>query len=865
MNVLIRKEIRLLFPFWSAAMVVLAIPVVLSQAGVPLGASTLLLASAAIPFVMALGTFGREFSNGTFPSFIALPISRSRLWWSKVLVLGVALLSVYCVWWAAFSLCAARWPTLRSALAEGGVTPLFGGLFLLTAFSGGLWTTLLFRQMAAAVWFTVLVPIALVMGAGAVAERFTGERQHLLLVAEIVLLIYGIGGFVAAWRLFLRVEDAQWTGGVIVMPKLEWWSRRSTNDSTVRTQRPLAALFKKELQLHHASLLIAGLVLVVHVGIIALRTFGGEFTRQPVITDILAVFWGLWLIMPLLIGATAVAEERKLGVAEAQWCQPIGRRRQLLVKLTVVLATGVGLGTIPAWLLEYGRHLPNLFSADSSWEPSGALVTLGLISGLIAVVAFYASTLSRNTLQAMGVAVVFFVLGNLLLVVLDQPELWLGGIPWRGDLGLVIGWPVLLLTGAALAWSNFKYSQIGWREWRRNLMALAVAIGVVGTATSAIYHRTWELLTRIEEPHGAARVAMTDGFALRHDGGLAVLGRDGQLDILRPSFSIKASFGWIWRNHGIGQLTWTRQSLGTNWRSAVAGHFDTVAIREDGSLWASEGPTPRKFASSESPPAILNLERFGTDNGWRQVARDPREGRSFFLLKNDGTLWRWRDTNRHAAKLPLGQIEPRRVGADSDWSRLWAAGNRIYMTKSDGRAWGINTSSARNSLELEPGLFTEPVPDFEGVEWRSVAGLSMFDLRVRPDGTLWAVGVLPWQRRGADPLDASTDWKAVSGNHQFAVGLKEDGSLWSIQLANWNTKPTLKRLSRYTDWIAVASSYDEHFALAADGSIWSWEARVPYIEFQTAAFKLPVIELATSRIPRRIGSIFDSAARPGAP
>jgi hypothetical protein len=859
MNALIRKEVRLLFPLWSVALVLFATPAVLSRMDAAPGASILLMAGAAIPFVMALGTFGREFSNGTFAGLMALPVSRSRLWWIKIIVLAGALLSIGCVWWVSFSVSAERWPTLKSALTEAEITPLSSGLLLLAAFSGGLWTTLLFRQMAAAVWFTILIPILLLMGAGAIAERFTDEPNHLRRVAVVVLSIYGIAGFLGAWRLFLRTEDAQWTGGVIALPRLEIPFWRARTGSILRAHRPIAALLRKELQLHHASLLIAGLLFFIHIGIIALRTYGGEFTKQPVVADVLAVFWGLWLIMPLLIGATAVAEERKLGVAEAQLGQPIGWRRQLFVKILVVLALGVLLGAIPSWALERGQHLPSFFGPAGSSEPGGALVTLALLSAFIAMTALYASTLSRNTLQAVGVAVVLLVLGNCLLVVLDRPDLWIGGVLWQGDLGLVIGWPVMLLAGAWLLWGNFKRPQIGWREWKHNLVTLAVAVGFVVTSASALYHRVWELLTRIESPHGTARFAATESYTLRHDGGLALLGANGSLDVFRQSFAIRGRSRVIWRNYGLGSLTWSRQSLGTHWRSAASGHFDVVAIRDDGSLWVSEAPTPYIVRASEAPPPVFDLERFGLETNWRQVVRDPREGRSFFLLKNDGTLWRWRDTNRFPAKLPMAQIEPHQIGTDSDWAKLWAAGPRFYLTKSDGRAWGYNTllrSTGRNSPELEPGLPVEPMNEFSGVEWRSVTGLSMFDLRVRPDGTLWAVGVLNWnRRRSVEQLGESSDWKAVSGNHNSAVALKEDGSLWKLDLGNWNTKPTLRRLSQYSDWIAVTSSHDEHFAFAADGSIWSWEARTPYVEYQTASFKLPVIELAPSRIPRRIGTI----------
>ncbi|HSH17680.1 MAG TPA: hypothetical protein VLD18_16690, partial [Verrucomicrobiae bacterium] len=123
----------------------MVMPAVLSRTANWPGIASLLFAGAAIPLVTALGAFGREFAAGTFSSMLALPVSRGRLWGTKVLVLASALASFFCLWWISFRICAARWPELGYEAANNNLTPLSSGLFLLTAFSSGLWSTLVFR------------------------------------------------------------------------------------------------------------------------------------------------------------------------------------------------------------------------------------------------------------------------------------------------------------------------------------------------------------------------------------------------------------------------------------------------------------------------------------------------------------------------------------------------------------------------------------------------------------------------------------------------------------------------------------------------------------------------------------------------
>src|SRR5206468_5039773 len=184
--------------------------------------------------------------------------------------------------------------------------------------------------------------------------------------------------------------------------------------------------------------------------------------------------------------------------------------------------------------------------------------------------------------------------------------------------------------------------------------------------------------------------------------------------------------------------TWKKHSLGTNWVQSVGSYFETIAIRADGTLWVSETPRSPVIRSWELPEAAAPLVQVGAETNWKQVVRDLRASRSALLLKTDGTLWRWRDTNRGPNRISLAATKPHRLGADSDWARIIPSGGRVYLTKSDGRVWTMNWPSTKNSTELESGISIERWPAYDGIEWRSLASSSACELGVKAAGTLWA-------------------------------------------------------------------------------------------------------------------------------
>jgi len=401
MSALLKKEFRLLLPAWIAAML-------LPIASFPIGqlinlnvdeTNDLMVACAALGcLVLGLAGFGREFESRTFPLLLVQPRERKQFWRTKVFALLVALLPLG-LWMLTFDL--SHVPS-RQQWAGAGLWLIIST----AAISGALWTTLAFRQIFASFWIAILLPIAIAASTQTLLEdRMPGDLVDAITLG--LLLVYSIGGYFLARWLFLKAQDTQWTGGNLSLSNVAKWLRwKSTAVEPTKTH-PLRALFGKEFDLHESSLLVAALLLVLQVATLMLS----RLAKNPdvsVLGSLPDMMCMLWLLMPALIGCTAVAEERKLGILEAQLCLPVPRTWQYLAKVCVTLAYGVALGAIVP-ILSF-----NLTRNRVAGLPEFAWMWTFACFG-ITTICLYASSLTRQMLQALGAAVVFVALWAVLL------------------------------------------------------------------------------------------------------------------------------------------------------------------------------------------------------------------------------------------------------------------------------------------------------------------------------------------------------------------------------------------------------------------------------------------------------------------
>jgi ABC-type transport system involved in multi-copper enzyme maturation permease subunit len=896
MNPLVKKEIRLLLPGWLAILVLEVLtPWLLTDLDSAFNFLWVVFFFGMT--ILAVDSFGREFSPGIFTLLMSQPVERRRIWRTKIAVLLLASVLIF----AAYFACCG----LRLHLAVTDITSvwhanpklirgdfrdsmIFSAVVMLVALTGGLWTSLLLRQSAAAFWITLLAPVgllflfALVWTALGIPKVF---HPGSALFYSSAAGVYSVASYWLAHRLFHRAQDAAWTGDIIDFSKWRYFESGARSTDSVRRRRPLAALLKKEFQLHSVSLICAGALLAVHIAVIAMRRVHGHFEPNSMAGTISEFYWSLWLVMPLVIGGTAVAEEQRLGVMEEQFCLPASRRFQFILKFLPAISFSLLFGALMPYLLEglastVGAPNPDFRSSGHDVGSNPPIIVASIALGLF-LASVFGSTLTKNVLQAMGIAIAT-ICGCCLFTYLAGNLHSFLGVTWNPPLTIGIAVLTALVVFPTLTYRNFKYFQEHGRMWRRNVWGFTGAILFIFISSAVLFNRVWEVFEPAEPAHGPAIFSLKNPPAF--------------LNAPRDNLLLRLPDGRVWFDsvdwHGIvtpeNRLVMLLREVlnplptsagpsqflsGSNWVSVVAGHLytvvregsqnytpimgflDSVGIQPDGTLWAS-GKSDQLTWTAEK------LTQFGNETNWQQIARAFSPA-SVLLLKKDGTLWLWGtnhfDLDDWPQKWPgLRAFQPHQIGTNSDWREI--ASQNGYLAKNvAGNVWRIQPNSENGRIELMRETNFDQIP-FKQI---SQAFGNNPVTYTRKNGTLEVflrryINV-PGQGEQIkfETLQSNreTNWLSGVATWNWMVALKSDGTLWK-----WDPRPDFNhpvdytapptRLGIHNDWIAIASVDNGVVTLAADGSLWLWPNRGNY-DGRTL-LKLP-------KQPQYLGNIFGKA------
>lgn len=809
MNALVKKEIRLLLPAWIVAMLLGIASLFL---GGPLGQAInlhtfcLLFGGA----LLGVAPFGQEFSSGGILVLLSQPVERRRIWLVKTAVLAAAFLSIFLILPASFS--GVHRPTFLQVWEYNG----FMALWAFALFSGGLWTTLLLRQMTGAFWLTLVTPLVVVFTISALLDAFASSNHVVNTAALIGLALYATTGLFWSRRLFLQAQDLLWAGGEIRIP----WRRVISERAGSYPRHWMGALLRKELQLQQASLVVAGIVLVLHLASVFIRKVHPHISNRNV-ESILDMVWGLWLLIPLLIGSAAVAEERKLGLLESQLCLPISRRVQLAVKFFVGLVLSLILGAAMPLAIESPKTLLAVMHSG---------LPLFVIAAAVFFISFYASTLSRSVLQTLGVAIAIPAIVGAAAIGSEQwlisAEAFPGEYAGRTYLAVhCIGWPVLVLVLWWLTVRNFKRLHEHWILWRRNAMAIVAAFVFIAVLTNAIYFRAWEILTPLKLPHGPARFnASNPPKLILSSDILSVLLPDGRLCFAPLVYGPRRPLVLDLRR---------AQFIGSsNWTQATRLLLGILAIKSNGSLWfVQEKVNP-------SPARMGGIVRVGSNADWRGLAGGIFSGGGVLVLKKGGTLWNW-GTNLASIISQMQALNlatpPAQIGHETNWAEVFSSGEFACAKKSDGSVWCWQPTWTNATFHLVRETNSNYVVNYNGFFLGNNSDQLSGFAEVKVNGELW----FSWNKffnnhqvgRGETQLGQSSKWKAVAFANRSLLALRRDGTLWRwtpfwelTRHPGW-VKPV--QVGSYSGWIALGGHelgpvQDIAVALAVDGSFWAW-------------------------------------------
>ena len=188
--------------------------------------------------VMMLGvsSFGREIGLKTVPFMLAQPLDRSRVWWTKIAVLGISAALVFGAWCASLAL-SPQELYLRTYGMNSSEGVAVSALIVTVLTTGGVWMTLLLRQMSAAFWLAFLIPVVM-----SLAIKAIGAPDWLAFTA---LGIYSLAALLMARWQFLHLQDTGWSGAAVTFGR----TKAVQEASLVRERVPWRALVRKELKL----------------------------------------------------------------------------------------------------------------------------------------------------------------------------------------------------------------------------------------------------------------------------------------------------------------------------------------------------------------------------------------------------------------------------------------------------------------------------------------------------------------------------------------------------------------------------------------------------------------------------------------
>lgn len=810
------KDLRCLFPEFAFALLIVGVPCqVLRAWGWQLGEIApvqLFLLALAVSSVSS-AVFGKDLSLGMLSFSLAQIDSRAQLWKEKLLT-GSTLISLLLLLalGSLLPLTSNDW-SLRILSDQSLESPLvligLGVIVTLASLAGGIFFSLLLRSYIGAFWLALLTPLTL-CSLVLVLDLMTSTSLEASLygtVSSALNLGYSVCLLFMAKKKFLNWEDLGSHGAEIWLTK-ERDSSNATNGRT-RQYRPIIALCQKELSLQQLNFVVAACLMLLYVVCVL---FYDVQTSRPSEAGLLAYFSRavLLVFLPLAIGATSMAEERRLGVEQWLISLPVSGRMQWLLKVGTTYATLVGIAMLCPLLLD--------LQFEAFWDQTAIsqkvrVILAIVIPFLFTTLGLYASSLSPNFLTALGVSTLT-LLGITAIWFLGLSQLEMHASPENTAVPEFLFATVLVTLTLPAFWIlnyvNYRTTHATkTRLWGNLLTWIGLAILTV-SISQFIYARAWEKLTyRPIAPRPPIENIDVEARILPHT--LAT--------VLAPN-------GTLWTSDLPPDPTQTNALMtqigkDSDWVRAVATFQNLYAIKRDGRLFTArkEGPEAYQLKLVPNP---------NTPATWKEILDSPRE-RSPVGLQSDGTLWRWSEAEN-------GEItDPVRYLPDHVWESVARNGNGFIGIHPNGTMWAWGNFPAshhilgENPLEVQlrqeihllfstPDYVGPPDPELQGAlasQEYLLTTLKRLPLLIQtssPKQSLLEalyfmtrskalkINETPYQ------VGSRNDWTAATytdrfpghlgGNHltfeRVLVATSHDGRVWvptACAVAHWNDPP----------------------------------------------------------------------------
>jgi len=430
------KEIRLLLPATVLTLVIALIPACFTNSANGGWAGSLVCLALGYTIIAAC-TFGSEFGNGTMAQLLSQPLDRRRIWFQKMLVLASMLAPIALTLLVIYA----------GRVEESFYWPYWNLVLPVCAFCATPFFTFVTRSNIGAVVLSLAAPILIYLGGGililclfksgaleptaALSEPINESRLRHWMGAYLgtSLTLYCVGLYLLGYRRFQRLEVTELIERRIGLGTRLHELVEDLLDSFFPSRlRPIAALLGKELRLQQNAITLWLIFTALQVAAVVYIDIVHPDLPENYFNVPLLIYCAL---MPLIIGGSAIAEERKLGVRAWQLALAPARRTQWFIKASVVLALSVSLAwAVPvAWFLLAHALCPSVSGVEmfgpildsTLWHshPRGSMwidwvaTWFGVTQLLTTAISFYTSSFSRDTLRAIlatvGICAAFYL------------------------------------------------------------------------------------------------------------------------------------------------------------------------------------------------------------------------------------------------------------------------------------------------------------------------------------------------------------------------------------------------------------------------------------------------------------------------
>lgn len=233
----------------------------------------------------------------------------------------------------------------------------------------------------------------------------------------------------------------------------------------------------------------------------------------------------------------------------------------------------------------------------------------------------------------------------------------------------------------------------------------------------------------------------------------------------------------------------------TNWKKVAPSYLFTVALKENGTIWAWGQNDASQLGNRSKNEYELAPIQVGEASNWIDVA--TTSNKTAFAIKEDGTIWGWGlnvSSIIVADKCVKTVYLPTQISDDKDWIRIEAGNNHVIAQKKDGTLWTWGDGSVgqlgNNGEKMETNVPFQVSKD-KFIDFTAGYAVSY---AVKADGTLWAWGRNNYGQLGDGttenrlvPVQIGFDknWNQVQTKaFQATMIAKEDGTIWYM---GWNT------------------------------------------------------------------------------